>query len=188
MAGKEIFWDAGAGSGPAFPRGLPAPCKTCCSPFAQCLRFAPSFPAPMLWGGLMLSLIFDVSEPCVKGFGLGDGGRDPTAASSPGAPREAGCRHLYAWTCHPWQVWWNLCSLTTGFGATQSPFLPPAHPLRFHRLMLLLFSRVPLARGHGGCASPLSSPRRARAEVWISSGHLLLLPPPPLSFLETPTP
>lgn len=34
-----------------------------------------------------------------------------------------------------------------------------------------------LAHGHGVCASTLPSHGRARAEVWISSGHLLLLTP-----------
>ena len=98
MTVKEITWDAGAGSGAGFLAGLPASCKSCCSPFAQCLCFILSFPTLTLWG-LVLSLIFDVSELlCQRIQTRRWGERDTAAASSPGAQCEAVRQHFCSWT------------------------------------------------------------------------------------------
>lgn len=124
MTVKEIPQDSGAGSGPGFPGGLPAPCKSCCSLFARCLLFALS----ISFRGLILSLIFDISELCVKGFRLGDGEKDPLQPHPPGL-----------------SVKWGL-----------SPFLSPAHSLCLYRLMLLLFGGILLA-AKGRCCPPMAT-------------------------------
>lgn len=98
MRAKEVSQDAEAGLGHGCSEGFPGAIIPQKLLLPICSRFCPESSCTDNLGGLMISLIFDVSELCVKGFRLGDGERDPTATSCPGAQCEAGCQHLYTWT------------------------------------------------------------------------------------------